>query len=224
MKKYILVVALVLFYCSEPNRELPKILIIGDSISGGYFPFVKKNLIGKANVFQPKYYDKNGKTKSCCGGTSEGLKEIEIFLSDIKWDIIHFNFGLHDIKHIDPVTGKNSKNLTHPHQASPEEYERNLIEIVKILRRTGAKLIFATTTPYPDKLGKQMRSPGMPKIYNQAALKIMKMNEIKINDLYSLVLPRINQLQRPNNVHFNAKGSEFLAEQVIKSVMKSINH
>ena len=31
---------------------------------------------------------------------------------------------------------------------------------------------FATTTPYPDKLGKQMRSPGMPKIYNQVALKI----------------------------------------------------
>tara|TARA_B100001057_G_scaffold238907_1_gene239161 strand:+ start:734 stop:1408 length:675 start_codon:yes stop_codon:yes gene_type:complete len=224
MKKYILVVALVLFYCSESNRELPKILIIGDSISGGYFPFVKKNLIGKANVFQPTYYDKNGKSKSCCGGTSEGVKKIEIFLSDIKWDIIHFNFGLHDIKHIDPVTGKNSKNLTHPHQASPEEYERNLNEIVKILRRTGAKLIFATTTPYPDKLGKQMRSPGMPKIYNQVALKIMKMNEIKINDLYTLVLPRINQLQRPNNVHFNAKGSEFLAELVIKSVMESINH
>jgi acyl-CoA thioesterase-1 len=149
---------------------------------------------------------------------------MDSFLSNKKWDIIHFNFGLHDIKHIDPVTGKNSKNLSHPHQASPEEYERNLINIVKKLKLTGAKLIFATTTPYPDKLGKQMRSPGMPKIYNQVALKIMKRNEIEINDLYSLVLPRINQLQRPNNVHFNAKGSKFLAEQVIKSVMKSINH
>lgn len=51
MVKYILVVALVLFYCSESNRELPKILIIGDSISGGYFPFVQDSLIGKAKVF-----------------------------------------------------------------------------------------------------------------------------------------------------------------------------
>lgn len=224
MVKYILVVALVLFYCSESNRELPKILIIGDSISGGYFPFVQDSLIGKAKVFQPTYIDENGKTKGCCGGTTQSLKEMDSFLSNKKWDIIHFNFGLHDIKHIDPVTGKNSKNLSHPHQASPEEYERNLINIVKKLKLTGAKLIFATTTPYPYKLGKQMRSPGMPKIYNQVALKIMKRNEIEINDLYSLVLPRINQLQRPNNVHFNAKGSKFLAEQVIKSVMKSINH
>ena len=222
MKKYILAIAIVFLGCLESNIELPKILIIGDSISGGYFPFVKKNLIGKAKVFQPTYSDKNGKTKSCCGGTSQGVKEIGNFLSDIKWDIIHFNFGLHDIKHIDPVTRKNSKNLSHPHQASPEEYERNLIEIVKKLKRTGAKLIFATTTPYPDKLGKQMRSPGMPKIYNQIALRIMDENEIKINDLYSLVLPRINKLQRPNNVHFSEMGSEFLAEQVIKSIMESI--
>ncbi len=222
MKKYILWIAIVFFGCSESNKELPKILIIGDSIAGGYFPFVKKNLNGKAKVFQPTYYDKDGKTKSCCGGTSQGIKEIGIFLSDIKWDIIHFNFGLHDIKHIDPVTGKNSKNLNHPHQASPKEYERNLIEIVKKLKKTGAKLIFATTTPYPDKLGKQMRSPGMPKVYNEIALRIMDKNEIKINDLYSLVLPRINKLQRPNNVHFNSKGSEFLATQVIKSIMDSI--
>ena len=222
MVKYILVVALVLFYCSESNRELPKILIIGDSISGGYFPFVQDSLIGKAKVFQPTYIDENGKTKGCCGGTTQGLKEMDSFLSNKKWDIIHFNFGLHDIKHIDPVTGKNSKNLSHPHQASPEEYGRNLIEIIKKLKRTGAKLIFATTTPYPDKLGKQMRSPGMPKIYNQVAIKIMNKSEIKINDLYSLVLPRVNELQRPNNVHFNIKGSEFLAEQVLKSIKGSL--
>ena len=224
MKKYFLVIAIILIGCFERNEELPKILIIGDSISGGYFPFVKKSLIGKAEVFQPTYIDKNGKTIGCCGGTSQGVKEIDIFISDQKWDIIHFNFGLHDIKHIDPVTGKNSKNLTHPHQASPEEYEKNLIEIIKKLKRTKAKLIFATTTPYPDKLGRQMRSPGMPKIYNKVALKIMNKNQIKINDLYSSVLPRLSEFQRPNNVHFKEKGSKFLADLVVKSIMESFNN
>ena len=87
--------------------------------------------------------------------------------------------------------------------------KRNLIEIIKKLKRTGAKLIFATTTPYPDKLGKQMRSPGMPKIYNQVALKIMNNNQIKVNDLYSSVLPKISDLQIPNNVHFKEKGANF---------------
>jgi acyl-CoA thioesterase-1 len=222
MKKCILMFAIILFGCSEPNKELPKILIIGDSISGGYFPFVQEGLKGKAKVFQPSYIDENGKTKGCCGGTTQGLKEIDFFLHKKKWDIIHFNFGLHDIKHIDPVTGKNSKNLSHPHQASPEEYERNLIEIIKKLQRTGAKLIFAMTTPYPDKLGKQMRSPGMPKIYNQVALKIMNNNQIIVNDLYSLVLPKIIELQIPNNVHFKENGSKFLADLVVKSIMESL--
>jgi acyl-CoA thioesterase-1 len=222
MKKFILAIAIFLFGCLEPKTELPKILIIGDSISGGYFPIVKKSLMGKAKVFQATYIDKNGKKKGCCGGTSQGVKEIDIFLSAKKWDIIHFNFGLHDIKHVDPVSGKNSKNLSHPHQASPKEYERNLVEIIKKLKRTGAKLIFATTTPYPDKLKRQMRSPGMPKIYNQVALKIMNKNQIKINDIYSLVLPKLNELQIPNNVHFNEKGSKFLAGLVIKSIMEFI--
>ena len=43
--------AIILFGCLEPNKELPKILIIGDSISGGYFPFVQESLKGKARFF-----------------------------------------------------------------------------------------------------------------------------------------------------------------------------
>ena len=127
---------------------------------------------------------------------------------------------MHDIKHIDPITGKNSKNLNHPHQASPEQYEKNLIEIVEKLKLTGAKLIFATTTPYPDKLGKQMRSPGMSKVYNEVALRVMNNNGIEINDLYGLVLPRMEELQRANNVHFLEKGSEVLAEHITKLLIQ----
>jgi acyl-CoA thioesterase-1 len=211
---YIIVSIFFICGCSNSNKPLPKILIIGDSISGGYFPYVKKNLTGKAELFQAISYDENGKIKPCCGGTTQGVQDIDIYLSEKKWDIIHFNFGLHDIKHIDPITGKNSKNLSHPHQASPEQYEKNLIEIVEKLKRTDAKLIFATTTPYPDKLGKQMRSPGMPKVYNEVALRVMNNNGIEINDLYGLVLPRMEELQRPNNVHFLEIGSEVLAEHI----------
>ncbi len=217
---YLIVSSLFIYGCSNSNKALPKILIIGDSISGGYFPYVKENLAGKAELFQPIIYDDKGNIKSCCGGTTQGVEEIDIYLKDKKWDIIHFNFGLHDIKHIDPTTGKNSKNLNHPRQASPEQYEINLIEIVKKLKQTGAKLIFATTTPYPDKLGKQMRSPGMPKIYNEVALRVINNNGIEINDLYNFVLPRMDELQRPNNVHFHEKGSKALAAQVTNSILK----
>jgi lysophospholipase L1-like esterase len=134
--------------------------------------------------------------------------------------VIHFNFGLHDIKHIDPETGKNSKNLNDPQQANPEQYGKNLRVIVQKLKASGAKLIFATTTPYPDKLGKQMRTPGMPAVYNKIAIEIMRENDIAINDIYSYVLPRMEKLQRPKNVHFMENGSKALGEKVAQSILE----
>ena len=35
---------------------------------------------------------------------------------------VHFNFGLHDIKHIHPDTGSSSSNPAHPRQAGIEVY------------------------------------------------------------------------------------------------------
>lgn len=219
-KLIIVLVATCLSFVSSTNK-LPKVLIIGDSISGGYFPYVQEKLKGKALLFKPTTYDAKGKPSSS-EGTTKALKEIDQWLGDTEWDVIHFNFGLHDIKHIDPKTGKNSKNLNHPQQASPEQYGKNLLKIVHKLKGTNAKLIFATTTPYPDKLGKQMRSPGMPKIYNKVALKIMKKNGIEVNDLYSFVLPQMKDLQKPNNVHFTEKGSRTLANVVSKSILNNL--
>lgn len=196
-------------------KKLPDVLILGDSISIGYFPFVKKMMKGKANITRP--FKENGNSENC-QGTTNGIKNIDRWLGDTKWDVIHFNFGLHDIKHVDPETGKNSNNPDHPHQANPRQYKKNLKEIVEKLKATGAKLIFATTTPYPDKAGGPLRDPGMSEKYNNVALKIVKKNGIEINDLYSFVLPRMEELQKPNNVHFTEKGSEALANQVVARI------
>lgn len=215
--KLIVVLTIVCISFISSTNKLPKVLIIGDSISGGYFPFVEKQLEGKAILIQAVSVDDEGEYTGS-EGTTKGVKEIDKWLGETKWDVIHFNFGLHDIKHIDPETGKNSKNLNHPQQANPEQYGKNLSEIVKKMKATNAKLIFATTTPYPDKLGKQMRTPGMPKKYNEVAVEIMKKNGIEVNDLYSFVLPRMEELQRPNNVHFTEEGSKALGTQVAKAI------
>ncbi|MFY0653186.1 MAG: SGNH/GDSL hydrolase family protein [Cyclobacteriaceae bacterium] len=203
------------------GKHLPNVLVIGDSIAGGYFSIVEEELKGKALLFKPVVINEKGDSTSC-EGTTMGVKYIDEWIGDTKWDVIHFNFGLHDIKHIDPETGKNSKNLNHPHQASPRQYGHNLEKIVSKLKASGAKLIFATTTPYPDKLGRQMRSPGMPKVYNEVALKVMNKNNIPINDLYTYVLPRMAELQKPENVHFLQKGSRELGRQVANSIEKTL--
>jgi acyl-CoA thioesterase-1 len=202
------------------KNSLPNVLILGDSISIGYTPFVKQKLIGWANIMRPML--ENGKAENC-QGTNNGVKNIKRWLGETKWDVIHFNFGLHDLKHVDPLTGKNSTNPNDPQQANLKQYKKNLTEIVEVLMETKAKLIFATTTPYPDKVDGPLRLPGMPKKYNKIATKIMTKNGIPINNLHAFVLPRMNEIQRPNNVHFTETGSKALAEKVADRIKEALD-
>lgn len=192
-------------------KDVPNVLILGDSISIGYTPFVKEYLKGIANVYRPVF--ENGSYENC-QGTTNGLLHIDRWIGSRHWDIIHFNFGLHDLKHVDPVTGKNSRKKGDPYQANLKQYKRNLSVIVEKLINSKATLIFATTTPYPDDLKTAIRDAGLSKKYNRVALKVMKKNKIMINDLYSFVLPRMQELQLPENVHFTKKGSEELGIRV----------
>jgi hypothetical protein len=84
-----------------------------------------------------------------CGESARGLKSLDEWLGTGKWDVIHFNFGLHDLKYLDKkgayVTPDKGNQV-----ATVEQYERNLHTLVARLKRMGAKLIFATTTPVPD--------------------------------------------------------------------------
>lgn len=201
----------------KPN--IPKVLIIGDSISMGYQASVQEYLLGKAEVIRP--YKENGGAENC-QGTTNGIANIERWIGDTKWDIIHFNFGLHDIKHVDAETRENSKDPKAPRQAPPRKYKKNLMYIVEVLKKTGAKLIFATTTPYPDIVDGPVRKPGMPIKYNKIAQKIMKKNEILVNDLYSFALPQLDSIQRPANVHFHEEGSKILGNQVAKVILEQI--
>ncbi|HSH95266.1 MAG TPA: SGNH/GDSL hydrolase family protein, partial [Roseimicrobium sp.] len=121
---------------------------------------------------------------------------------------IHFNFGLHDAKYMTETT----------RQVEPVDYEKNLREIVATLKATGAKVIWATTTPVPKgDLNPPRKFEDIP-VYNQVAEKVMKENGIAIDDLNAAITPQIEKLQNPKDVHFNAAGSEFLAKQVVASI------
>lgn len=204
----------------KSSKELPNVLLLGDSISIGYTPYVKQFLSGRANVLRPVY--DNGKAENC-QGTTNGIKNIRRWLGNTSWDVIHFNFGLHDLKHVDPSSGANSTDPAHPQQANLKQYKKNLAEIVAILIETEAKLVFATTTPYPDKVDGPLRKPGMPEKYNNAALKIMNKHQIAINNLHAFVMPRIGELQKPHNVHFTNAGSQALAQKVADRIEEALD-
>jgi lysophospholipase L1-like esterase len=190
---------------------LPHVLIIGDSISMGYTIPVRELLAGKANIHRPP---------ANCGDTARGLKNLDKWLGDRKWDVIHFNFGLHDLKYLD-ANGKYVDPSEGKQVALPDVYEKNLQELVTRLKTTGAKLIWASTTPVPA--GTLGRVQGDEVVYNQVAAKVMIENAISIDDLCAVVQPDIDKLQRPKNVHFTTEGYHRLAESVAGSIEAALS-
>ncbi|GIW92364.1 MAG: hypothetical protein KatS3mg110_0405 [Pirellulaceae bacterium] len=203
------------------GQELPRILILGDSISIGYTPYVQELLASEAVVLRPMLDDKRPEN---CQGTTYGLQHLDRWLESGggRWDVIHFNFGLHDLKRVDPTTGRNSNDPDDPRQAEPDVYARQLEAIVQRLKKTGAKLIFATTTPVPEGKVTPWRDASDPPRYNELARQVMARHNVEVNDLYGAVLPRLHELQRPANVHFTEKGSRFLAEHVATAIRKAL--
>lgn len=194
----------------------PHVLILGDSISIGYTPFVQEMLKDQAVVIRPT----KGERPENCAGTTFGVENVQrwLELGDGQWDVIHFNFGLHDLKCVDPTSGAPSSDPNHPRQADPEKYAEQLRAIVAELKKTGAVLIFATTTPVPEGKVSPHRNPEDVERYNVIAKEIMDENEIAINDLYAFALPKLKEIQRPVNVHFTDEGSKLLAEQVVQAI------
>lgn len=76
----------------QPGRSsagpLPRVLLIGDSICGGYEKHVRQLLEGRAEVV---------KNESNAEYTGKGLKHIDEWIGDGTWDVIHFNWGLWDM-------------------------------------------------------------------------------------------------------------------------------
>ena len=179
--------------------ELPRVLLIGDSISIGYTAAVRKELAGKANVHR---IPENG------ADTANGLKKIDEWLGNSRWDVIHFNWGLHDLK----VMADGSR------QVPIEVYEKNLETLVVRLKKTGARLIWAATTPVPEGRQSPIRETADVAKYNTAALRVMAANGIGVDDLYAAALPRVSEIQLPVNVHFNNAGWEFLGRQAAEAI------
>lgn len=213
---------LALTGCSSPPKSAApsgpmRVLILGDSISIGYTNHVRQQLGEEAVVIRP--LNKSGKGAENCAGTNKGIENIDrwLELEGGAWDVIHFNFGLHDLKHVQPDTGKNSSDPEHPHQASPERYRKQLQQIVSALQATDARLIFATTTPVPAGV-RPYRDPADVLLYNDIAKELMADADITINDLYTYCLPRLAEIQKPRDVHFSKAGSVALAQQVVLAI------
>lgn len=183
----------------QDKPGLPRVLIIGDSISIGYTLPTRALLESKANVHR---IPQNG------GPTTNGLANLDKWLGEGPWKVIHFNWGLHDLKFM-PEGHR---------QVEKEAYEKNLRTLVSRMKATGAHLIWATTTPVPEGELNPPRKFGDVADYNAIAERVMKENAVEINDLNAWVTPKLKELQKPNDVHFHNAGSDYLGQRVAEVI------
>lgn len=190
----------------QDDPKLPRVLLIGDSISIGYTVPVRELLKGKANLHRPP---------TNCSATINGLKQIDAWLGTGKWDVIHFNWGLHDLKWCDDKGTITAVGTGHQ-QVPVADYEKNLRTLVARLKKTGAKLIWCATTPVPE--GANGRVPEDVLKYNEAAARVMKSEGVTTDDLYAFAKPKLATIQNKMDVHYTKAGYEELAGQVVKTI------
>ena len=197
---------------------LPRVLMIGDSISMGYHAAVVAGLDDEATVVRPR---------ENCEGTTKGVERIEAWLAldGGDFDVVHFNFGLHDLKRV-RADGRNSDDPADPPQAELDRYEEQLRRILKSIVSGGAVPVFCTTTPVPSGGVRPHREPTDVDRYNARALEIMTEHGVAVNDLNAFATSRLIEIQIPVNVHFTKAGSAALGDAVasrIRAILKRRN-
>jgi lysophospholipase L1-like esterase len=188
----------------DENPGLPRVLLVGDSIRMGYDSYVETQLDGIANVHAVAVN---------CAWTTYGLSHMSEWLAGEHWDVVHFNFGLHDLKFNPPQV---------PLGEQAGHYEYNLRAIINIFETHAPgvdEIIWASTTPVPA--NSPDRQEGLDQDYNAAALGVMQDYGIMVNDLNSLasvLRTDPTMIFNPIDVHYTQAGYAALAEQVSDSI------
>lgn len=178
-----------------------KAILIGDSIRMAYQPLVAEKLSGSFELWAPEWN----------GGTSANvLAHLDEWMIQRPADIIHVNCGLHDLA-IEADGG---------HRVEPDAYEKNVREILRRLKaETGARIIWATTTPVDDELHHKNKSFDRRQQdvvrYNAIASSVAGELDVEIDDLHAVIeAAGVERCLKEDGVHMTDFGNERLAQAV----------
>ncbi len=204
---------------------LPRVLVVGDSISMNYHRAAKENLEGVANYHR---IEGNG------GSADRGALCIELWLGDysqkgLHWDLIQFNHGLHDLKQVyDKETDTYSR-----HNVSLEDYKKYLEMEIQLMKKTGAKLMWCTTTPVPNR-GPVWGDPPMGRrkdedlVFNKAAMEVISRHpDILVNDINTFIRNsrEFDKWREGNDVHFwGVPEQDLVGKAVADAIKKAIDN
>lgn len=180
--------------------DLPRVLLVGDSITRGYFSAVEKHLAGKAYCARL--------TTSKCVSDPTFNDDLKLMLKQYEFSVIHFNNGLHGWGYTEV------------------QYRDGLLKTVAAVKEHAgdAKLIWATTTPLREKANLETFADRTDrvKVRNKLASEIMTEQQVPTDDLFELVKDHAKWTSG-DGVHFNGQGNEALAKQVAESVLENLS-
>ena len=195
---------------AQPKAELPRVLLVGDSIRMGYAPIVAKKLDGIAVVYS---------AKENAGDTATTLKQIDGWLAEAKPLIVHWNNGLHDLK-----LAKKTKT----HQVPLTDYSTNLKKLLETMRKSTTHVIFATTTPIIDdrhalRKADFDRFDADVKKFNMTASETLLPLGIPIHDLNRIVQDGDpTKMLGKDGTHYTPAGYERLADAVVDVIKRQL--
>ena len=210
---YSLIFVALSFLAWSGNRQLPKLFLIGDSISIQYGPYLEKYLEGTV-IYERKQddgqADKNLDVPTGANGGDSRMVlaylRIKMKNPDFKPDYMVLNCGLHDIKR-DVETG----HL----QVGSDEYRENLEAIIMLLEEKNIRIIWIRTTPVVDSIHNTKsrsfhRYAADLEIYNQIADEVFSQNNIPVIDLFGFTR-QLGEDQFIDHVHYSDKARDLQA-------------
>lgn len=221
----LIILSISIFILAAWNTPLPKLFLIGDSISIHYGPYLEKYIQDFAS-YDRKQGDDSGNTNldypaGANGGDSKMvlsyLRE-KLKNPDFKPDYLLLNCGLHDIKR---------KPLTRQIQVPEDEYRKNLETIVHLLKENDIQMIWIRTTPVVDSIHNSKsksfyRFADDVEIYNRIADDICGKHNIPVIDLFSFT-KQLGEGQFTDHVHYNESTRSLQAAFIAGAVRTIIN-
>jgi hypothetical protein len=181
--------------------ELPRVLVIGDAVYAQHARGVSSDLKDRASVSMATWPE--GEVPS----STTALTHLDQLLGFVdrngqpvpedrlpKWDLIHVNVGLGDLIH--RVPNMDSFRVLPIHMGgvvttSPERYRENVDALLTKLKATGAKVVWASTTPIRHSRSNVFEI-GAEVQYNAIASEVAAKHGIETNDMYGYVKHLIN--------------------------------
>ena len=187
---------------TDETKNLPRVLLVGDSICNGYQSDVRDRLKGKVNV---SYW-----VSSYCVTSSAYLPLLEIYLDEAKYDVIHFNNGLHSLS-----------------QTTLEAYAKGYRAALELIRRKQpqAKIVWCSCTPLNDIYYTGDRARYVTKVseLNATAAKVVADFGVSAtDDLFALCNPLDRKENWRDGCHFHPPAIAKQADQVAASVLAAL--